>query len=105
MSLEQVIKELNLYLVGWRGYFGRTQQKSLLAKLDGYVRRRLRVLQLKHWGRSATIYRELRKLGMWYQTAWSISGSCGGWWPKSLRLSRALPRSWFDRLGLKRLSV
>ena len=102
-SLDQVIKVLNLYLVGWKGYFGKTQQKRLLHDLDGYVRRRLRMLRLRQWSRSSTIYRELRKLGMRIPTAWSISGSCGGWWPKSLKLAAALPPKWFDSLGLKRL--
>ena len=104
-SFEQVIKELNRYLVGWRGYFGRAQQQRLLEDLDGWVRRRLRALRLKHWAYSAKIYRELRRLGWRPNQAWSISGSAGGWWAKSLKLSWLLSPQWFDRLGLKRLSV
>lgn len=103
-SLPAVIEELNGYLRGWRVYFGRTQQAKLFEELDGWVRRRLRALQLKHWGRSKTIYRELKSLGMHRLTAWSIARSPGGWWRRSEQLSAHLPPKWFDRLGLVRLA-
>ena len=99
-----MIKELNRYLAGWKAYFGRLQQRDLLKRLDGYVRRRLRALRLKQWSRSRTIYRALRALGMGSKSAWSITCSPGGWWAKSLRLAGVLSLGWFDRLGLKRLA-
>lgn len=103
-SLSDVIEELNVYLRGWKGYFARTQQPKLLSDLDGWVRRRLRALQLKHWARGPTIYRKLRVLGMHRETAWSIACSPGGWWRRSAQLSAHLPPPWFDRLGLVRLA-
>ena len=104
-SLEQVIEELNVYLRGWKGYFRLTQQVKLFGDLDGWMRRRLRALQLKHWARGSTIYRKLKALGMHRDTAWSIARSPGGWWPRSLQLGKHLPTRWFDELGLVRLST
>jgi RNA-directed DNA polymerase len=103
-SLPEVIEGLNVSLRGWKAYFGRTQQPRLLGDLDGWMRRRLRALQLKHWARGPTIYRKLKSLGMHRQTAWSIACSPGGWWRRSQQLSAHLPPAWFDRLGLVRLS-
>ena len=104
-SLAQVIEALNVYLRGWKGYFRLTQQVKLFGDLDGWMRRRLRALQLRHWKRGPTIYRKLKSLGMLPQTAWSISCSPGGWWPRSLQLGNHLPPKWFDTLGLVRLST
>jgi RNA-directed DNA polymerase len=103
-SLPQVIEELSVYVRGWKSYFSRTQQVKLFEELDGWIRRRLRALQLKHWKKSSTIYRKLRALGMRRDTSWSIACSPGGWWPRSLQLGAHLPPSWFDSLGLPRLS-
>lgn len=104
-SLPSVVNELNTDLRGWKGYFGRTQQVKLLGALDGWIRRRLRALQLKHWSRGPTIYRKLRIRGMQRDTAWSIACSPGGWWRRSLQLARHLPLAWFDSLGLVRLAT
>src|SRR5712671_3068180 len=41
-SLAQIVKELSVYLIGWRGYFGFCQTPSVLRKLDEWLRRRLR---------------------------------------------------------------
>ena len=39
-SLAQTIKELSVYLIGWRGYFGFCQTPSVLRRLDEWLRRR-----------------------------------------------------------------
>jgi RNA-directed DNA polymerase len=104
-SLAQVLAELNPYVRGWRSYFSLTQQKRLFGDLDGWIRRRLRALQLKHWKRSGTIYRNLLRLGMTSQAAWAVACSPGGWWRRALLLGRVLSQAWFDNLGLARLSV
>jgi hypothetical protein len=42
-SLAQIVKELSVYLIGWRGYFGFCETPSVLRNLDQWTRRRLRV--------------------------------------------------------------
>ena len=45
-GLQQLIKELKPYLVGWRGYFGFCQTPRVLTNLEAWIRRRLRVYSL-----------------------------------------------------------
>ena len=52
-------KELGTYLAGWKAYFRITETPKVLAAVDQWIRHRLRALQLKHWKRGTTIYREL----------------------------------------------
>jgi RNA-directed DNA polymerase len=48
-NLAQIVKELSVYLIGWRGYFGFCQTPSVLRKLDEWLRRRLRAIAWKQW--------------------------------------------------------
>ena len=41
-SLAQIVKELSVYLIGWRGYFGFCETPSELRDLDKWIRRRHR---------------------------------------------------------------
>ncbi|WP_245310070.1 reverse transcriptase domain-containing protein [Bradyrhizobium jicamae] len=43
-SLAQIVKELSVYRIGWRGYFGFCQTPSILRYLDQWLRRRLRAI-------------------------------------------------------------
>src|SRR4030088_1005747 len=43
-SLAQIIKELSVYLIGWRGYFGFCETPAGLRNLDQWNRRRLRAI-------------------------------------------------------------
>jgi hypothetical protein len=54
---------LNPLLRGWRNYFRTARQVRTFESLDEWIRRRLRMLLLKHWRRPSTIYRSLRALG------------------------------------------
>jgi RNA-directed DNA polymerase len=49
VSLQQVIKELKPYIVGWRGYFGFCQTPSVLTILEARIRRRLRLYLWRQW--------------------------------------------------------
>src|SRR6516162_10480963 len=44
-SLSQVAKELSVYLIGWRAYFGFCETPSVLRALDQWIRRRLRAIE------------------------------------------------------------
>src|SRR6516165_9107127 len=41
-----VAKELSVYLIGWRAYFGFCETPSVLRALDQWIRRRLRAIEL-----------------------------------------------------------
>ena len=46
VSLPQLVDQLAPYLIGWRGYFGFCDAPRVLANLDAWIRRRLRMLPL-----------------------------------------------------------
>lgn len=104
-SLQQVINDLRSYLLGWRNYFGFASDKGLFSKLDKWIRHRLRAYQLKQWKRYATIRRELLARGLSKQQAFDIARWAGSWWRSSRSyMNKALPITFFTRMGLPLLS-
>ena len=104
-SLAAVCEKLGLYLAGWKAYFRIAETPGILADIDKWVRHRLRALQLKHWKRGRTIYRELRARGMSDLAARRVAANGRRWWRNSaMALHIALPNSLFDRLGVPRLA-
>ena len=104
-SLTQVVEELSSYLTGWRAYFGQAQTPSVFDRLDGWTRRRLRMLQLKQYKRGRTAFRKLRARGVDPVTATLIARDLRRWWHNSKRYSHiAFPNRFFDELGLPRLA-
>jgi RNA-directed DNA polymerase len=101
-SLAQIVKELSVYLRGWRGYFGFCQTSSVLRALDEWTRRRLRAIAWKQWKRGRTRFAELRRCGVGRNLAAQTAGSPGGPWriSNSPALSIALPIAYFSSLGL-----
>jgi RNA-directed DNA polymerase len=76
-----------------------------MRELDEWLRHRLRALHLKHWRRGKTMYRELRALGATSEQAARIASNARRWWRNSrYELNRIMPISYFDRLGVPRLS-
>ena len=71
-SLRACIRSLNVYLLGWIGFFGSctAQSERTFAGLDAHIRRRLRAIQLKHWKRKRTVAQRLVRLGVRRHTAW-----------------------------------
>ena len=104
-SLAEVIERLRSYLLGWKGYFGLAQTPSVWRRLDEWIRRRLRALQLKQWRRGKTIYRELIRLGASVQVARSVAALSRRWWHNSLSaVHQVLTIAYFERQGMPRLS-
>ena len=105
-KLDDVVQELNLYLTGWRGYFGFIETPTILKALDGWIRRRLRAYIWKQWKTIKKRRRELRRRGVNRDRAAALASSRKGSWriSRSKPLSYALPKGFFDSLGLVRLS-
>jgi RNA-directed DNA polymerase len=104
-SMTQTVQGLRPYLLGWKAYFGLAQTPSAWRKLDQWLRHRLRAIQLKHWRGSHTINRELKALGATDTAAKRVASNSRCWWRTSDGLLKTvLTISYFDRLGLPRLS-
>jgi len=101
-SLAQIVKELSVYLIGWRGYFGFCQTPSVLRKLDQWLRRRLRTIAWKQWKTGRVRFAELRRCGVGRDLAAQTAGSPHGPWrlANSPALTIALPNSFLGSLGL-----
>ncbi len=106
VSLEDMVKELTVYLRGWHGYFGFCQTPSVIEDLDGWIRRKLRCVLWKQWQRGRTRYKELRKRGVSEALAAKTVGSPHGPWrlSQSPALCIAFPNAFFDGIGLFRLA-
>jgi len=104
-SMAQVVEKLRPYLLGWKAYFGWAQTPRVWRELDEWLRHRLRAIQLRHWKRPRTIYRELKALGASQDVANQVAGNCQRWWRNSDgAIKRALTIAYFDQLGVPRLS-
>ncbi|HQP89330.1 MAG TPA: group II intron reverse transcriptase/maturase [Thermoanaerobaculia bacterium] len=104
-SLTAVAAELKAYLTGWREYFQQAETPGVFRDLDGWVRHRLRCLQLKQWKRGTTAYRELRAQGASSDTAARVAANTQRWWRTSaLLLNSVLTNRFFDELGVPRLA-
>ena len=105
-SLTAVVERLRAYLLGWKAYFGLGRARTTFETLEGWIRHRLRALQLKHWRRGSTIFRELRARGMSRAGAAKVASNARRWWHNSaMLLNVALPNRYFDQLGLPRLAA
>jgi len=104
-SLPEIAERLKAYMPGWKTYFRLAQTPRVFRELDEWIRHRLRALQLKHWRRGTTMYRELLALGASQEDARRVAANSRRWWRNSrLLLNRVMPVAYFDRLGVPRLS-
>jgi len=104
-SLPEVAERLRAYLLGWKAYFQLAQTPRVFRDLDAWIRHRLRAVQLKHWRRGTTMYRELKAMGASDTDARKVAANSRCWWRNSrMALNRAMPIAYFDRLGVPRLS-
>lgn len=106
VSLENMVKDLTMYLRGWHGYFGFCQTPRVLDNLDRWIRRKLRCVLWTQWKRGRTRFTELRKRGVNDALAARTAGSPHGPWrlSQSPALCIALPNGFFDGIGLFRLA-
>ncbi len=106
VSLEQMLRPLSQYLIGWRAYFGLCQTPWQLESLDSWIRRRLRSVLWTQWKRPRRRVAELRRRGVGLE--WAVKTACSAHGPWRLShnptICQALPNAYFDALGLPRLA-
>jgi RNA-directed DNA polymerase len=101
-SLKRAIERLNPVLRGWVAYFRLTEVKGVLEELDGWIRRKLRVLMWRQWKRGYTRAKNLMRAGLGEARSWqSATNGHGPWWNGGAsHMNLAYPKSRFDRMGL-----
>jgi group II intron reverse transcriptase/maturase len=103
INLQQVIKELNVYIRGWIGYYRLIETPTILRDLDSWIRRRLRCFVMKKWiNNSHTRYQGLRALGVSGTNAGPVAASRKGPWAISNMkpVKVAMPNRFFADRGL-----
>ena len=104
-SMAEVVEKLRPYVLGWKAYFRLSQTPKVWRTLDEWMRHRLRAIQLKHWKRGTTMYRELKALGASETVARRVAGNSRSWWLNAAKLLHTvLTIAHFDRLRVPRLS-
>lgn len=99
-ALVTCIRQLNVYLLGWIGFFWICTSEMEMSSLDAHIRRRMRALQLKHWKSRRTIAINLQQRGV---KAWRhVYQGKKSWWALSrcIPISMGLPNKHFAELGL-----
>jgi len=101
MNVEAMVKKLNPFLRGWINYFRLANCKTLIQELMGWIRRRLRMKQMREWKTWKALHKALRKRGY---TGDYEKISMRRWRNSASPLiSMALPNRWFDEIGLVNL--
>jgi group II intron reverse transcriptase/maturase len=102
LTLEQTMKRINQWYMGWSGYYKMTQYPSQFVKIEAHIRRRLRSRMVDQQKRRRHLYRKLVKRGVPRKEAASAAYSNNGRWvlSRSGAMHRAYPNRWFtDVLG------
>ena len=101
LSMYQNIQELNKYLQGWVAYFGIQEFKKLFGDLDGWIRSRLRSMQLKKWKNPHKFQRIMINSGFKPQDAHRVWIRMNKWQSVHRRAVRfVMNLKWFRRQGL-----
>jgi RNA-directed DNA polymerase len=102
-NLGQLIAgDLTPLLRGWMNYFRLAEVKGVFEELDGWIRRKLRGVIWRQWGRTITRAKGLMQRGLDKDRAWeSAMNGRGPWWNAGAsHMHTAFPKSYFDRCGL-----
>ncbi len=80
MGIEKRKTRLNQVIRGWINYFRLADAKSLMTRLDEWIRSRIRMVTWKRWKRVRTRYENLKRLGNEKERAWMWANTRKGYW-------------------------
>ena len=100
-KLEDILQELNRYVVGWVAYYRLAETPSVYQRLDKWLRRRLRQMLWKRWKRGTTRFRELARLGVPKERARLSAGGRSSWlMSQTPAMNEALSTAFWRNSGL-----
>jgi len=102
ISIASRIKRLKEYVQGWMAHYGCGLKYDDGVKLDGWIRRRLRMCYWKQWRRPRRRIRELIKLGVKKREAIRLGLSRKSYWrlSKTMGTNSGLSNAHFKEIGL-----
>jgi RNA-directed DNA polymerase len=101
-SVGYSIDTLTPLLRGWYSYFRLAETKNVFEELDGWLRRRMRLILWRQWKRPLTRTRRLLARGFTHDRSriCALNGR-GPWWNSGAKhMHQAFPKRYFDRLGM-----
>lgn len=107
ISMERRLGELRRFVRGWMGYFGLASQLKLFARLEQWIRRRLRCCYWKRWRHVRTRIRELMALGVPRRQAIRHGKSRKGPWhmAKTIASGVGMTNAWLADQGVLSLKT
>jgi group II intron reverse transcriptase/maturase len=101
MGIEERKAKVNQVVRGWTNYFKLADARSLLARLDEWLRSRIRMVTWKRWKKVRTRFENLKKMGIKEEQAWMWANTRRGYWrtAHSPILTKALSNERFKRIG------
>jgi RNA-directed DNA polymerase len=101
LSMYQAIEELNVYLRGWVSYFRIQEFRTPFRDLDGWIRSRLRSMQLKKWKKPRKFQGMMIRAGFKPQQAHRVWVKMNKWQSVQRREVRfVMDLKWFRKQGL-----
>ena len=105
-SMYQIIQELNEYLRGWYSYFKIQEFLQIFKLLDGWIRSRLRSMQLKKWKNPRKFQRMMISAGYKPHEAQRVWMRMNKWQSVDRKEARfVMNLAWFRKQGLYFLHV
>lgn len=100
-NLAMMLKVLNPVLRGFANYFKVANISGLLKRLTGWIRRRLRAVQLRLWKKPGKLHRRLKQLG--FKPPFKAI-KMDSWRNSASPLANySMQNSWFKEIGLYQL--
>lgn len=101
LGVTSIVKRLSPILRGFVNYFSIANSHRDFKRLGGWIRRRLRAIQLRQWKRASRLHRRLKQLG--YKPPFK-SIRMNSWRNACSPLAHhAMPNKWFEEIGLLKL--
>jgi len=101
ISMHQAIHDLNVYMRGWVSYFSIQEFRMLFKDLDGWIRSRLRSMQLKKWKKPRKFQKMMIIAGFKPQEAHRVWVKMNKWQSVERKEVRfVMNLKWFRRQGL-----
>lgn len=97
-NMPTLLKKLNPYIRGWANYYGHGNVKTLFKTLDTWIRRRVRMVQMRSWRNPRRIWSILMRKG-WKKDK-MLSLSMTRWRNSACQMVHAaLDLKWFEKIG------
>ncbi|MGF3113597.1 group II intron maturase-specific domain-containing protein, partial [Facklamia sp. P9177] len=91
--------KLNKFIAGWINYFSMADMKSMLERMDEWLRRRVRQIYWKQWKKVRTRYKRIKKFGIPLWKVHEMANCRKATWRAALMLNSVLTKEEIAKPG------